>query len=92
MEDNILDKLEEKLRSILSLRIKIDLSQHYKDFDPDFEINYIQSRLDELMLDVDDLVDQAKDDIKAEIEMEIELAYDAKELAEDLADQDNYWS
>lgn len=87
MEDNILEKLEEKLRSILSLRIKIDLSQNYEKFEGDFEDRYINIRLDELLQDVDDLISVAEDDIRAEIEMDIEYEQDAQ-----FDEQNNYWS
>jgi len=84
MEDNILDKLDEKLRSILSLRIKIALSKDFEEFDKDFEKEYIEIRLTELMVDVDDLTESAIEDIKLEIESDIELAeqaeYEDKEL------------
>ncbi len=82
MEDNILDKLDEKLRSILSLRIKIALSDDFEKFGKDFEKNYISIRLTELMVDVDDLTEAAIDDIKMEIETDIELAEDDNELEE----------
>ena len=80
MEDNILEKLEVKLRSILSLKIKIGISEDFKDFDKDFEKEYISARLEELMVDVDDLTESAIEDIKIEIETNIELAdqYDDK--------------
>ena len=86
MEDNILEKLEEKLRSILSLRIKIALSESYKEFSKNFENDYILSKLEELILDVDDAVEVAIEDIKMEIETDIELAaqaeYEDNELEE----------
>ena len=92
MEDNIFEKkLDEKMRSILSLRIKIGLSQDY-EFGEDFESRYINIRLDELILDVEDLISVAEDDIRAEIEMDIELEKEANIDEQFDEEQNNYWS
>lgn len=92
MEDNILEKLEEKLRSILSLRIKIALSENFKEFGEGFEKDYIETRLEELMLEVTDSVDIAVEDIKMEIETDIELAeYEDNEL-EEFEYKDESWT
>ena len=97
MEDNILEKLEEKLRSILSLRIKIALSENFKEFSKNFENDYILSKLEELILDVDDAVEVAIEDIKMEIETDIELdaqaEYEDKELEEfEYTPEDESWT
>lgn len=90
MENNILEKLEEKLRSILSLSIKIGLSEDFKDFESDFEKDYIHTRFEELMLDVTDSVECAIEDIKLEIETDIELADQAEyENGEHLGEFEN---
>lgn len=75
---DILEKLEEKLKSILSLRIKIGLSQYFKEFDEGFEQQYIDTRLEELFIDVDDMIQVAEDDIRAEIDFDIEYEAEAE--------------
>jgi hypothetical protein len=67
-KNDILEKLETKMESILSLRIKIALSESFKDFEDSFETDYISIRLEELILDVEDALENAIDDIKSDIE------------------------
>ena len=74
---DILDKLDEKLKSIISLKIKVILSENYKEFDDGFEEAYITDRLEELLRDVDDCIEVAVEDIESEIQLDIDNAADA---------------
>ena len=78
MENDILDKLDEKLRNIISLKIKVILSQDFKEFDDGFEEAYISERLEELLRDVDDCIEIAVEDITSEIQFDIDNAADAE--------------
>lgn len=78
MENDILDKLDEKLRNIISLKIKVILSQDFKEFDDGFEEAYISERLEELLRDVDDCIEVAVEDIESEIQLDIDNAADAE--------------
>ena len=75
---DILDKLDEKLKSIISLKIKVILSENYKEFDDGFEEAYITDRLEELLRDVDDCIEVAVEDIESEIQLDIDNAADAE--------------
>lgn len=78
MEDNILEKLEEKLRTIITLRLKIELAQIYEDIDTAFELEYISEPVEELLRDIDDLIDTSKVDIMMDIDLNIELAEESE--------------
>ena len=67
MEDDIdiLEKLEEKMRSILSLRLKIKIAEAYEDVDAE---TYLEPRLEELIFDIEDCFEVALSDICLDIE------------------------
>ena len=75
---DILDKLDEKLKSIISLKIKVILSENYEEFVDGFEEAYITDRLEELLRDVDDCIEIAVEDIESEIQLDIDNAADAE--------------
>lgn len=80
MED-FLDKLEEKLRTILTLRLKIQLSEKWtqgdlEKYSRNFAENYLYDTISTVIVEIDDLMETTRTEIDDEILLEFAQAQD----------------